>query len=56
MAMTQKYCRKSPKQLTVFSIYGICFLVTQLGCAVTDSFAGMLLSRLFLGVGGCKFT
>ncbi|KAG5298390.1 MFS multidrug transporter [Histoplasma ohiense] len=35
---------------------GILFSVTQLGCAVTDSFAGMLLSRLFLGVGGSTFS
>ncbi|KKZ66408.1 hypothetical protein EMCG_07912 [[Emmonsia] crescens] len=35
---------------------GILFSVTQLGCAVTDSFAGMLLSRFFLGVGGSTYS
>ncbi|KLJ07890.1 hypothetical protein EMPG_16638 [Blastomyces silverae] len=35
---------------------GILFSVTQLGCAVTNSFAGMLLSRFFLGVGGSTYS
>ncbi|OAX83768.1 hypothetical protein ACJ72_01868 [Emergomyces africanus] len=35
---------------------GILFSVSQLGCAVTDSFAGMLISRFFLGVGGSTFS
>ncbi|KAL2379139.1 hypothetical protein RJ035_007222, partial [Blastomyces gilchristii] len=35
---------------------GILLSVTQLGCAVTDSFAGMLLARFFLGVGGSTYS
>lgn len=29
-------------------------IVCQIGCAVTQSFGGMIVARFFLGVGGCK--
>jgi hypothetical protein len=29
--------------------------VCQVGCAVTDSFAGMVVARFWLGIGGCKY-
>ncbi|OJD12917.1 hypothetical protein AJ78_06562 [Emergomyces pasteurianus Ep9510] len=35
---------------------GLLFSISQLGCAFTDSFAGMLVSRFFLGVGGSTFS
>ncbi|KIW92799.1 uncharacterized protein Z519_06648 [Cladophialophora bantiana CBS 173.52] len=40
----------------VFIFTGILFVLCQIGCAVTDSFAGMLLARFFLGVGGSTFS
>ncbi|KAH0840784.1 MFS multidrug transporter [Fonsecaea pedrosoi] len=40
----------------VFIFTGILFVICQIGCAVTDSFAGMLLARFFLGVGGSTFS
>ncbi|EEH46998.2 uncharacterized protein PADG_03096 [Paracoccidioides brasiliensis Pb18] len=35
---------------------GIIFSISQLGCAVTESFAGMLVARFFLGVGGSTYS
>ncbi|EEH41654.2 hypothetical protein PAAG_03217 [Paracoccidioides lutzii Pb01] len=35
---------------------GIIFSISQLGCAVTESFVGMLLARFFLGVGGSTYS
>ena len=40
----------------VFVVTGVLFCVAQIGCAVTDSFAGMLVARLFVGVGGSTFS
>ena len=40
----------------VFVAAGLLFVVCQIGCAVTDSFAGMLLARFFLGCGGSTFS
>ena len=40
----------------VFIATGLLFVISQIGCAVTDSFAGMLLARFFLGVGGSTFS
>ncbi|KAK2798015.1 hypothetical protein FQN51_007940 [Onygenales sp. PD_10] len=40
----------------MFICSGILFSVAQLGCAVTDSFAGMLVARFFLGVGGSTYS
>ena len=40
----------------VFVVTGILFVICQLGAAVTDSFAGMLLSRWWMGVGGSTFS
>ena len=40
----------------VFLATGLLFVISQIGCAVTDSFAGMLLARFFLGVGGSTFS
>ncbi|ETI24209.1 hypothetical protein G647_03578 [Cladophialophora carrionii CBS 160.54] len=40
----------------VFVVTGLLFVICQICCAVTDSFAGMLLARLFLGVGGSTFS
>lgn len=40
----------------VFVATGLLFVVCQIGCAATDSFAGMLLARFFLGVGGSTFS
>lgn len=40
----------------VFIASGIVFAVCQLGSALTDSFAGMLVARLFLGFGGSTFS
>ena len=39
----------------VFIASGVLFVVSQLGCAVTDSYAGMLVARFFLGCGGSTF-
>ncbi|KAI1912157.1 hypothetical protein LOZ65_006031 [Ophidiomyces ophidiicola] len=35
---------------------GVLFVVCQIGCGVTRSFAGMILARFFLGVGGSTFS
>ncbi len=40
----------------VFIGSGLLFVLTTLTCGLTDSFAGMLLSRFFLGVGGSTFS
>ncbi|PGH12497.1 hypothetical protein AJ79_04241 [Helicocarpus griseus UAMH5409] len=40
----------------MFVASGIVFCVCQIGCAVTESFAGMLLARFFLGVGGSTYS
>ncbi|KAF2664370.1 MFS multidrug transporter-like protein [Microthyrium microscopicum] len=40
----------------VFLITGILFALCQLFCAITRSYAGMLLARFFLGVGGSTFS
>ncbi|KAJ9604770.1 hypothetical protein H2200_010885 [Cladophialophora chaetospira] len=40
----------------VFVATGILFVVCQIGCAATDSFAGMLVARFFVGVGGSTFS
>lgn len=40
----------------VFIATGLLFVICQIGCAVTDSFAGMLVARFFLGVGGSTFS
>ena len=39
----------------VFTGSGILFIVALLGCAVTESFAGMLVARFFVGVGASTF-
>jgi multidrug resistance protein len=39
----------------VFTGSGILFIVALLGCALTDSFAGMLVARFFVGVGASTF-
>ena len=39
----------------VFTGSGILFVVALLGCALTDSFAGMLVARFFVGVGASTF-
>lgn len=40
----------------VFIATGLLFVVCQLGCALTNSFAGMLVARLFAGIGGSTFS
>lgn len=40
----------------VFVVTGILFVLCHVFCAVTDSFAGMLLARFFSGVGGSTFS
>ena len=40
----------------VFVASGILFVICQLGCAVTRSYAGMLVARFFVGVGGSTFS
>lgn len=40
----------------VFIATGILFVICQLCCAVTQSYAGMLLARFFVGVGGSTFS
>ncbi|PGH11349.1 hypothetical protein AJ80_07139 [Polytolypa hystricis UAMH7299] len=40
----------------MFILSGILFSVCQMGCGLTNSFAGMLLARFFLGVGGSTFS
>lgn len=40
----------------VFIATGLLFVVCQLGCALTNSYAGMLAARLFAGVGGSTFS
>ena len=40
----------------VFLATGALFFVCQLSCAVTRSYAGMLVARFFLGVGGSTFS
>ncbi|KAE8399272.1 major facilitator superfamily domain-containing protein [Aspergillus pseudonomiae] len=38
----------------IFVSSGLVFTVCLIGCGATESFAGMLVARFFLGVGGCK--
>lgn len=40
----------------VFIATGVLFVAMQLACALTDSYAGMLVSRLFAGIGGSTFS
>ncbi|MCJ1406787.1 hypothetical protein MMC19_000856 [Ptychographa xylographoides] len=40
----------------VFVATGILFVICQLCCAVTQSYAGMLVARFFVGVGGSAFS
>ncbi|RYP67531.1 hypothetical protein DL771_007181 [Monosporascus sp. 5C6A] len=40
----------------VFVVTGIIFCVSQLSCALTRSFPGLLVARLFVGVGGSTFS
>lgn len=40
----------------VFVVTGILFWVSQLACAVTQSFPGLLVARFFVGVGGSTFS
>ena len=40
----------------VFIATGILFVAMQLACSLTDSYAGMLVSRLFAGIGGSTFS
>lgn len=40
----------------VFIASGILFVVCQLGCALTDSYGGMLAARFFAGIGGSTFS
>lgn len=40
----------------VFMASGLVFVICQLGCALTDSFGGMLVARFFAGVGGSTFS
>ena len=40
----------------VFIVSGILFFVSQLACAVTPSFPGLLVARFFVGVGGSTFS
>lgn len=40
----------------VFIVTGILFVVSQLACAVTRSFSGLLVARFFVGVGGSTFS
>ena len=39
----------------VFIATGLLFVICQLGCALTQSFGGMLAARFFLGCGGSTF-
>lgn len=40
----------------VFIATGILFVICQLCCALTDSYGGMMATRLFLGIGGSCFS
>ena len=40
----------------VFVVTGILFWVSQMSCAVTRSFLGLLVARFFVGVGGSTFS
>jgi MFS family permease len=40
----------------VFLATGLLFVICQLGCALTDSYGGMLAARLFAGIGGSTFS
>ncbi|KAL8774329.1 MAG: hypothetical protein Q9209_001080 [Squamulea sp. 1 TL-2023] len=40
----------------IFIITGVLFCVSQVSCAVTQSFPGMLVARFFVGVGGSSFS
>lgn len=40
----------------VFVVTGVLFVVSHLACALTTSFAGLLVARFFVGVGGSSFS
>ncbi|KAL2814318.1 major facilitator superfamily domain-containing protein [Aspergillus granulosus] len=40
----------------IFVLSGIVFTVCLIGCGATDSFAGLLVARFFLGIGGSTFS
>ena len=40
----------------IFVATGILFAGMQVACALTPTFAGMLISRLLLGIGGCELS
>ncbi|OLN95514.1 Cycloheximide resistance protein [Colletotrichum chlorophyti] len=40
----------------VFIVTGVIFCIAQLSCALTTSFSGLLVARLFVGVGGSTFS
>ena len=40
----------------VFLLSGLLLLIATIGCAVTDSFAGMLIARLFAGIGSSTYS
>ncbi|KZF26936.1 MFS general substrate transporter [Xylona heveae TC161] len=40
----------------VFLFSGLIFFLSQLGCALTDSFSGLLIARFFAGVGSSTFS
>ncbi|PLB38670.1 MFS general substrate transporter [Aspergillus candidus] len=40
----------------IFVSSGLVFTVCLIGCGATDSFAGMLVARFFLGIGGSTFS
>jgi MFS family permease len=39
----------------IFLASGLMFFAAQIGCALTDSYAGMLVARFFVGAGGSTF-
>ena len=46
----------TPQQRPVFIGAGMLFVVSQLCCALTPTYAGMIVSRFFVGVGGSVFS
>lgn len=51
LAPLSELCGRRP----VFLFSGFMFFVAQIGCAVTESFAGMLVARFFVGAGASTF-
>lgn len=41
---------------SIFILSGLVFTVCLVGCGATDSFAGLLVARFFLGIGGSTFS